>query len=186
MGHTKESYMHSAAITRTVVRLAAMEAGVAPLILDEITGEISARNRQARTVDEIFADTELLIRRICGEVQCLGKESPLVSKVRNLIQRHYMEDLSVEEMSQYLGLPKSRLIEKVRKETGSTPGQLLRQVRLSRARQELLFTGKSIQEISAAVGIADAGYFNRLFRAEYGMTPKAFRDRGRGKEGEGV
>jgi AraC-like DNA-binding protein len=36
-------------------------------------------------------------------------------------------------------------------------------------------TGKPIAEIAYSVGYANASYFNKLFKEEYGCTPKAFR-----------
>jgi AraC-like DNA-binding protein len=35
--------------------------------------------------------------------------------------------------------------------------------------------GKPIAEIAYAVGYANVSYFNKLFKEEYGCTPKAFR-----------
>jgi AraC family transcriptional regulator len=46
---------------------------------------------------------------------------------------------------------------------------------VSRAKQLLTDTGKSITEIALEVGFSDSGYFSRVFRREVGVSPAAYR-----------
>ena len=179
LGHTQDSYRHSAGMTRTVIRLAAMEVGVPPVILDQITRDIRQKNREAKSVDEILANTEALIRSICAAVCSAKEDSPLAQKIKSILQSHFSEELSVRDLAEYLDMPESRLIERFRKETGITPGDYLRSLRLDNACLLLTSTRLPIQEIASQCGFSDASYFTRLFRANKGCSPREYRQVGR-------
>lgn len=178
LGNTLQTAGHSASITRTVLRLSAMDAGVPPVVLDDLTGKAAKNNREARTLDEIENNTEVLIRELCRAVRSIHRHETdyLTEAVRHHIESHYGEELTVAELAIKFDMPESRLIQRFRSQTGQTPGAFLRQVRLRRGAELLLGTRKPIQEIAAQVGIPDANYFTKLFKAEYGKTPAAYRN----------
>ena len=177
LGNTLRTSTMSASITRTVLRVAAMEAKVPPVIVDDLTGRVSRKNMDAKTLDEIESNTETLIRELCRAVRAVHRDQTdyLTEAVRHHIEAHYPEDLTVAQLASHFDVPESRLIQHFRAQTGQTPGAFLRQVRLRRGAELLLSTRKPIQEIASQVGIPDANYFTKQFRAEYGKTPSAFR-----------
>jgi AraC-like DNA-binding protein len=63
--------------------------------------------------------------------------------------------------------------------TGLSPHQYFLDIRLARARDLLTQTTLSVKEIGARIGLEDAQYFCRLFHKKVGMTPGAWRERGR-------
>ena len=67
------------------------------------------------------------------------------------------------------------LIKRCKQETGITPNAYIRKVRMEAAAQLLRESPRSVQEISAEVGILDANYFVKLFKQEFGQTPSAYR-----------
>ncbi|MBQ1458450.1 MAG: AraC family transcriptional regulator, partial [Butyrivibrio sp.] len=69
----------------------------------------------------------------------------------------------------------SYMIAQFKEETGITPAVYLRKVRLKKAAGLLISTSDEIQKISGSVGIPDANYFVKLFKAEFQMTPGAYR-----------
>ncbi len=48
-------------------------------------------------------------------------------------------------------------------------------MRLSRAKELLTLTPRSVEDIAATVGFDDPYYFSRLFRRKEGMSPTQFR-----------
>lgn len=180
LGYTLGNAQFSAAVTRTVIRVAGMNAGVPAHILDDLTGRVSQANRQAKTLDEIEMNTERLIRDLCREIRHREKDnvSYLTESVKYQIHTHFHEDLTVAAIADHLDVSESRLIELFRSETGTTPGAYLRRVRMEAAADLLTGTRRPIQQIASDVGIADANYFVKLFRKEYGVTPSAYRRAG--------
>jgi transcriptional regulator GlxA family with amidase domain len=59
--------------------------------------------------------------------------------------------------------------------TGTTPHQYLLRVRLRRAAIQLRKERTRILEIALACGFCDISNFNRTFRAEFGVSPRAYR-----------
>jgi len=62
--------------------------------------------------------------------------------------------------------------------TGETCAQTVRRVRLHVAASELTRTDAPVSDVAASVGYSDRDSFDRVFQAQYGMTPVLFRSRG--------
>jgi two-component system response regulator YesN len=58
---------------------------------------------------------------------------------------------------------------------GSNFSDYLRQVRMEKAKEYLLYTNRTIQWIAENVGYADEKYFSRTFREQTGMLPSKYR-----------
>ncbi|HSE31132.1 MAG TPA: helix-turn-helix transcriptional regulator [Pyrinomonadaceae bacterium] len=80
------------------------------------------------------------------------------------------------ELADLVNLSSSRLRHLFKQETGTTPAQYLKTIRLRRAATLLRTTFMSIKEIAMSVGLTTASYFVREFRKSYGMTPTEFRN----------
>ncbi len=99
----------------------------------------------------------------------------LVRQAMAYIHEHYAEPISRTSLAQYVAFSEDYLTYCFRKELGVTPITYLNRFRVSRARQLLFETTKSITEIALDVGFSDSGYFSRVFRREVGMSPEAYR-----------
>jgi AraC family transcriptional regulator of arabinose operon len=74
-----------------------------------------------------------------------------------------------------VNLSPSRFRHLFKQETGATPAQFLKDIRLRKAEKMLRTTFLSIKQILKQVGIASNAHFVRDFRRKYGMTPTAYR-----------
>jgi AraC family transcriptional regulator len=59
--------------------------------------------------------------------------------------------------------------------TGTTPHQYLLRARLREAAIRLRIESTRVLDIGLACGFGDISNFNRSFRAEFGMSPRAYR-----------
>jgi AraC family transcriptional regulator, arabinose operon regulatory protein len=82
----------------------------------------------------------------------------------------------VAELANLVNLSASRLRHLFKQETGTTPAQYLKTVRLRKAGMLLRTTFMSVKEIAITVGLTTASYFVREFRKSYGMTPTEYRN----------
>ncbi|MCH5239620.1 MAG: substrate-binding domain-containing protein [Muribaculaceae bacterium] len=80
-------------------------------------------------------------------------------------------DLNVEMMASELGFERTQLYRKVKAITNYSPVELMRHLRLEKARALLASTDKSISEICYEVGFATPAYFTKCYREKYGETP---------------
>lgn len=177
IGTTLENERIGAAIVRTTTRLAARQAGLPNLILDKISTENTLASFRGKTVEEILQAQETMVREFCKAVQRSKEEkhSALVQSAIYCIEKDYVSEVSVSALAEELDVSVNHLIRIFKKEMQVTPNVYLRQVRLRQAARLLAATDLPVQEIASAVGIMDANYMIKLFRAQYGETPLAYR-----------
>ena len=148
IGHTIEMSRVSAGITRTLLRIGA-----------------------------INAEHERLIKEYCDIVKeyTSNKYSRTVIGIKYFIENEYDKPICLEDIANELDCSSSQLIHSFKKEMGTTPIAYLNQVRMKKAARKLSETKNPIQEIAETVGILDSNYFVKCFKKEYGITPTAYR-----------
>ncbi|MDY2942820.1 MAG: substrate-binding domain-containing protein [Paludibacteraceae bacterium] len=106
------------------------------------------------------------------------RDEKLIARLQQIIEER-MDDsnLSINTISTELGVSRAQLFRKVKERTGLTPVDLLRQVRLQKARQMLRQTDLSVRQVAYSVGFTSASYFARCYRAFFGVPPAE--DRGK-------
>jgi AraC family transcriptional regulator len=82
---------------------------------------------------------------------------------------------SVRELARDAGLSPYYFLRTFHSVTGVTPHQYLRRVRLRQAATRLRIERKKIVDIALDCGFDDISSFNRAFRAEFGVSPRAYR-----------
>lgn len=86
-------------------------------------------------------------------------------------------DLNIDTLAGKLGLGRSQFYRKIKSLTNYSPVELLRKMRLTRARDLLTSTDKSISEIAYEVGFSAPAYFTRVFREMFDESPSEMRTR---------
>ena len=85
-------------------------------------------------------------------------------------------DLSVEMMSEKLGMSRVNLYKRLLSVTGSTPSEFIRTIRLRHA-EALLREGKfNVSEVAYMVGFNNPRYFSKYFAEAYGMYPSQYKN----------
>ena len=177
--NTLEKEKMGAAILRTTVRHAAIEAGLPALVIDRITslnaGEVSA----AWDEQTVLLAKEHLIRNMCKAVREAKEKqySALVQNTLYYLEHEYKNEISIDSLAAEFSVSTDHLISSFKKEMGITPNAYLGRVRMKKAADLLVNGGMTIGDVSAAVGINDPNYFVKLFKKEFGETPTAFRKR---------
>ncbi len=84
-------------------------------------------------------------------------------------------DFTVEALAESVLLERRTLQRKLKTLTGLTPADYLRQHRFYQARQMMLETELSVNEIAFSCGFGSAQHFSRTFRKHYGLPPDKWR-----------
>lgn len=92
------------------------------------------------------------------------------------IDEHY-STISLTEMSEHFGYNTNYLGNKLKEETGSTFKELIDKKRLDIAKELLVATNYTTQEISDIIGFKSAPSLFRLFKKQIGMTPVEFKEK---------
>lgn len=100
---------------------------------------------------------------------CHKLERTIQTRMRN-------PNLNVDIIASQFGLGRTNFYRKVRELTGMSPNDYLRKCRMTKAGELLQNTELSISDVCVQVGIPDAQYFSRVFKAHYGVTPSLYRE----------
>lgn len=106
------------------------------------------------------------------------KSDPMDHRIKRAIvylNENLARDLSVEEMARMVRLSGSRFAHLFAAETGTSPAQYLKRLRLKRAGELLRSEDMKISEVMKAVGVKDPSHFLRDFKRAYGRGPRAYR-----------
>ncbi|MBK5143900.1 XylR family transcriptional regulator [Budviciaceae bacterium BWR-B9] len=102
---------------------------------------------------------------------------PAVIQAMHFIRYHACKGIKVEQVLDAVGISRSNLEKRFRDETGNTIHGLIHQEKLNRASEFLAASTLSINEISQMCGYPSLQYFYSVFKKEYGITPKEYRDK---------
>ena len=107
-----------------------------------------------------------------GEVAT--KEEIWVQKAKDYVEQHLSKsDLSVEELSRAVGISRVHLYNKLMEQTGMSPLELIRNMRLEKA-LTLLEEELSIAEVAEQVGFSNPKKFTKNFKDKYGILPSIY------------
>jgi signal transduction histidine kinase/ligand-binding sensor domain-containing protein/DNA-binding response OmpR family regulator len=124
------------------------------------------------------------------QVQVQGKaveiESSDVKLLTKIVQ--YIDEklnnpeLSVEELSRYVGMSRGSLYHKLLEISGLTPIEYIRSIKLERAVELLEKSDYNVAQIAYMTGFGTPSYFSRLFKARYHVLPSEYLSTKRKKE----
>ncbi len=105
-----------------------------------------------------------------------ARDRKLLGAVNESLIEHASDpEFTVEALADSVLLERRTLQRKLKALTGLTPADYIRQHRFYQARQMMLETGMSVNEIAFSCGFGSAQHFSRAFRRHYGMPPDKWR-----------
>ena len=110
-----------------------------------------------------------------------GGRDQAVMEALAYIQSNY-RTASLTALANQMNLPDYALSKLIKTETGSTFKKLLQQKRLHQAARLIRETDLPVSDVITLVGYDNTSYFYRVFREEFGLTPREYRQSQPGKE----
>ena len=101
--------------------------------------------------------------------------SAAIEQAIRFMEAHITENISLDEIAAQVCLSKYYLNRLFSSHVGMTPHRYFTNMRVQHAKQLLLTTHGSIEEIAEQCGFENASNFIRLFKQRTNMTPTAFR-----------
>lgn len=145
-------------------------AAVATEVPDEMTViEITTRDGGEQQIVEEAKDKGAIELSKEDERFCRKLERIVNARMRN-------PNLNIDVIASQFGIGRTNFYRKVRELMDISPNDYLRKCRMERAAELLRSTEMNIAEVCAQVGIPDAQYFSRVFKAHFGMPPSAYRE----------
>lgn len=102
--------------------------------------------------------------------QAIGRERTRIKRVREYIEAHYNENISLERLASVANLSAFHFVRVFRNEVGLPPHTYLTQIRIRKA-QAYLAKGWQIAAAAHETGFVDQSHFTRHFKRITGVTP---------------
>lgn len=103
------------------------------------------------------------------------KEDPRISVVTDYIIMHPTEKYTAETLSKMADVSETTFRRLFKEQTGKTPTDFIREIRLTTAARKLLVSNEMVSIIAYEVGFENSNYFVRTFKQAFGMTPNQYR-----------
>lgn len=140
--------------------------------IDELIKKIKYRNKkQIQAASKILDSFTNYVQY--KEMVYLSKKR-FIDSVEEYIDRHVSENITVEDLCAEFGISRRSLYDKMKQYTDSGVASFIRQKKLNHAKHLLNTTDMSIIDIADASGFSDYNYFLRLFKKNFGISPKQF------------
>ncbi len=99
-------------------------------------------------------------------------ENDFLQKTIEIIEKNISSELfGVSELARETGMSRSNLLRKIKKLTGLSVSQFIRQIKLEFAKEILEEGALTVSEVSYKVGFSSTSYFIKCFREHYGFPP---------------
>ena len=117
------------------------------------------------------------------EVQMQSPDDKLLERIMSTINKNINNpDLSVYSIADEVGISRVHLHRKMKELTGQTPHDFIRNIRLKQAAKLLASQNMNITEVMFACGFNNAASFSTIFKKFYGMSPREYMNKGKGKK----
>ena len=156
-------------------------------LLFQVADDVPIQNLVENLIHSLMYDTPnhrkvsqmtmtLLFLQLLGHTDKLAWDSQeeTILQVLRYVDGHYV-DGSLQEAAGMLHCDISSLSREIRRKTGKTYTELVQEKRLNQAAFLLRTTERKVEDIALAVGYENISYFHRIFRREYGLSPRQFR-----------
>ena len=99
-----------------------------------------------------------------------------VSRAKMIIQKSLEKKITLEELSDGVGLSQSYFLRLFKEETGMTPMEYVAQKKIEASKVLLRTTDMTIQEVAFHLAYSSSSSFNNAFVSRVGLTPKKYRE----------
>ena len=164
-----------------------LEADSIHLVKDELSVQLTARiyseYLESRILKEEFAAAALktlLLHMTARKRNVIGQEqtvidttgySALSKNVIAFLAEHYSEDISLDDVSEGVGITKNYLCNAFKKNTNTTINSCLNMIRIRKAAELIVYSDLPLPQVAQSCGYISASHFNRVFMRYVGLPP---------------
>ncbi|MEX2460569.1 MAG: AraC family transcriptional regulator [Paenibacillaceae bacterium] len=105
----------------------------------------------------------------------LETNSYLAYRMKHYIEAHSTTPLTLEQVARHVSLSVSRAVHLYKTVFDQSIMQHAIEVRLSIAKERILYSSFTLDQVAESCGYASYSYFHRIFRAHFGISPKDYR-----------
>ena len=129
------------------------------------------------TPDAILSYAQKILQKISRYLSAnqTGSGHRAVLEVLDYIERHYQEDIGLNELASHAGMSTAYLSVLFKAEVGESFIKYLTELRVKKAKS-LLKEGHKVKDVSDMVGYSNYRYFCDIFKKQTGQTPHEYKE----------
>ena len=114
-------------------------------------------------------------KTVLPEIIVDERDKRLLDVLNRWLSNHLSDpQLSVDMMAEAMGYRRTVFFKKIKALTGQTPADYIKTLRMNRAAELLQDETITVAEVCYKVGISDPHYFAKVFRQQFGISPKKY------------
>ncbi|WP_051579695.1 helix-turn-helix domain-containing protein [Pseudonocardia acaciae] len=117
------------------------------------------------------------MQRIAAAPAADDRATVLATRFRRLVSELILTEQTVRGYADRIGVTAKHLADVVRKATGRTPAEIIREALTVEAKRLLVHTELTVAQVADALAFDNPSYFGRFFKREVGISPGEFRRR---------
>ena len=102
-------------------------------------------------------------------------ETNLETRIEEYVQTNITDNIGVEKMCRHFHCSRKELYSIIKRAYDCTPAEYVKSLRLKLACELLKTTKNSVSKIAVACGIEDYNYFSKIFKKQFGVSPRDYR-----------
>ena len=106
-----------------------------------------------------------------------NKNERILQKVIQLIEKKYMDEVSLKTISDEVFLSPNYIGNIFKKTAGKSFNSYLSEFRMEKAKEYLKLPDNKVEKVALMVGIYNVSYFCLIFRKTYGLSPGEYQER---------
>lgn len=133
----------------------------------------ASRLEQESLLLQLLSEWILRYADLRPEASAIAPEREAVRQVREYLQDHFHENVTLDRLSQIANLSPYHLNRVFSAEVGIPPHQYQAQVRIARAKL-MLMNGVPVAQVAINTGFADQSHFGRYFKRYMQVSPRRY------------
>lgn len=176
------SYKIAVMTLNTLSSRAAIKGGLNIELVYTVSDTFAQMVEKTKTMDELSKLSRNIRMTYCervAEVRHTRVNDASIRSCLTFIHENINRKLSADEIAQFAGFSKEYLSAKFKKVMGCNLSEYIMKEKIDEAKKLLIFSEKSLSEISYFLSFSSQSYFNNLFKRFVRITPNDFRNQHR-------
>jgi AraC family transcriptional regulator of arabinose operon len=154
-----------------------LDEGVIPLIRQVIVEHRRGSEESLEILDYLMRVLCLTMDRLFSEQRPVKGNAFLAYRMKSYIEEHAATLFQLKDIADHCNISVSRAVHLYKQVFGKSIIQYALEVRLKIARERMMYTQTPLEAIAETSGFPSYTYFYRVFKKEFGMSPKAYRSK---------
>lgn len=163
-------------VINTLLRIGADKGGVSPIYIHNISDKFAILIEKVTNKAELDSLLKEMTLQYCDLVKSFSTSqySPVVGKCIDYIKINFYNKISLNTISNEIGISPSHLSRSFKKETNLTITEFINKVKIEEAKFLIKQNELSITDIALKVGFENHNYFCSVFKKLTSYTPKEY------------